>query len=121
MLITIPPIFIELLKKNAINCKRLCHLVLENLDILLEKYQEEIQFLVSVIEGMLLQRSTRQSVQMIMNGEHWTLKVENFVKILRDVPVVSIGDYLEASIYGAIKLKVKLLESKSKCDAVIGG
>ncbi|XP_044764410.1 putative ATP-dependent RNA helicase TDRD12 [Coccinella septempunctata] len=119
MLITIPPILIELLKRNATNLKRLCHLVLENIDVLLEKYPEEMKSTVAAIESMLLQRSTRQGVQMIMGGEHWTLKVEKFLSNLRDIPLVSIGDYLEASIYGGIKLKVKLLEAKAKCDATV--
>lgn len=120
MLITIPPILIELLKKNATNFKRLCHLVLENLDVLLLKYNDEMKSIIAAIESMLLQRTIRQNVQMIMNGEHWTLKVEKFLIDLRDTPLISIGDYLEAAIYGGIKLKVKLLEEKAKCDAVVG-
>lgn len=119
MLITIPPILIELLKKNATNFKRLCHLVLENLDVLLLKYNDEMKSIIAAIESMLLQRTIRQNVQMIMNGEHWTLKVEKFLIDLRDTPLISIGDYLEAAIYGGIKLKVKLLEEKAKCDAVV--
>ncbi|KAK9882691.1 hypothetical protein WA026_022741 [Henosepilachna vigintioctopunctata] len=119
MLITIPSVFLELLKKNATNLKRLCHFVLEDADILLDKFRNEIKSTVDVVESMLSHRHTTHTVQMIMSAEHWSLKVENFVKKLTDIPLVCIGDYFEAAIYGGVTLKLKFLESKAKRDAVV--
>ncbi|KAL3285093.1 hypothetical protein HHI36_019217 [Cryptolaemus montrouzieri] len=119
LLITIPSILVELLKKNATNMKRLCHLVLEDVNVLMERYPEEINSIIRVIESMLTHRVTRHNVQIIVSGMYWTLEVENLAKKLREIPVICIGDYLQAAIYGRIKLKLKCVQSEAKRDTVI--
>lgn len=117
LLVTMPSVLVELLKKNATNLRRLCHLVFDGTDAMLKTHGEEIEKILMVAEGMLKNRSCLINVQVIAAAERWTANVEKFCKRLRNTPLICIGDYLEAAIYGRSDLVVKITMRDQKAQA----
>ncbi|KAF2900961.1 hypothetical protein ILUMI_05225, partial [Ignelater luminosus] len=113
-LVTTPLTLLSLLRSRIITVKRVCHLILEETDILLEKFSKEIDSLLNLMQSMLEHRNCGQSVQMVISAAHWTQRLENLIKKLNITPLICIASYLEAALYGRADIKMHFLQSKHK-------
>lgn len=114
MLITTPTVLMDLLKSKAINFKRLCHLILEDGDKILKLESEIMSRVFDLTQNMLCNRVHPKPVQLIVCAEHWDLSLENLIHKLSKVPLVCIGNYLEATLYGKIQFSMRFANSACK-------
>ncbi|XP_023310891.1 putative ATP-dependent RNA helicase TDRD12 [Anoplophora glabripennis] len=114
MLVTTPTILVDLLKQNAINFKRLCHLILEDGDAILKLEPEIMNGIFDLTQSMLSNRIHPKPVQLIICAEHWDLRLENLIRRLNKIPLICIGNYLEAALYGKIQFSMKFVNSACK-------
>ncbi|KAF5288060.1 hypothetical protein FQR65_LT12110 [Abscondita terminalis] len=118
ILVATPKTLTSLIATRIITMKRLCHFIVEDIDIVLEKFPKEVEALLNLIQSMLAHRSCNYTVQMIMTSERWTLPIEALLKSLVMVPVVCISSYLEAALYGRVDLQLHFVETKVKMSTL---
>ncbi|CAH1968598.1 unnamed protein product [Acanthoscelides obtectus] len=116
MLITIPTIFVDLLKKRSITLNGLCHLVFEDGDNILNHYYPLIDMILEKTHKMLKNRHHSKSLQLILCAEHWTKKITCVLQKLAAIPVVCIANYLEAAMYGKIQFSMRFMRSSAKLE-----
>ncbi|XP_057658542.1 putative ATP-dependent RNA helicase TDRD12 [Diorhabda carinulata] len=114
MLITTPDILIDLLRNNSINFKKLCHLVIEDGDTLLTKYKEAMDVIFELCQSMLRNRLFSKSLQLVVCSEHWTSHMKHLIKKLYQVPLICIGNPLEAAFYGQVEISMKFKDTALK-------
>ncbi|KAK5639947.1 hypothetical protein RI129_010758 [Pyrocoelia pectoralis] len=119
ILVATPVTLLSLLSSRIITLKRLCHLVIEKANIILERFSTEMGKILNVVQSMLSHRSCNYTVQMILTSEKWTRSIENLLKSLLIMPIVCIGSYLEAAMYGRVDIRVQFLEAQAKIRALI--
>ncbi|KAJ8944733.1 hypothetical protein NQ314_009386 [Rhamnusium bicolor] len=114
LLVTTPMVLTDLLKSNAINFKRLCHLILEDGDKILKQKSEVMNKIFGLIQCMLHNRVHSKPVQLIVCAEHWNVSIENLMKTLSNTPLICIGNYLEAALYGKMQFSMRFVNSACK-------
>ncbi|CAG9860602.1 unnamed protein product [Phyllotreta striolata] len=114
MLITTPSILIDLLKNRSINFKRLCHLVLENGDELLRDHSEAMNSIFDLVQSMLKNRVFTKALQLVVCAEHWNYQLKSLAGKLQQIPMICIGHYLEAALYGNLEFSMKFSNSSCK-------
>ncbi|KAG5893160.1 hypothetical protein JTB14_000421 [Gonioctena quinquepunctata] len=114
LLVTTPPILDELIKSKAVNFKRLCHLILEDGDRILNHHHALTGKLLDLAQSVLKHRVCSRAVQLIVCSEHWTSRISNLLKRLQQVPVVCIGNHLEATLYGKMEFSMRFRNSANK-------
>ncbi|KAJ8919836.1 hypothetical protein NQ315_006365 [Exocentrus adspersus] len=114
MLVTTPPLLMDLLKANAINFKRLCHIVLEDGDQILKQESEVMMRVFALAESMLNNRVYMKPLQLIVCAESWNLRLEKLTKRLAKMPFICIANYLEAALYGKMQFSLKFINSACK-------
>lgn len=119
MLITTPTILIDLLKSHKISFKRLCHFILEDGSQIMKKNDELLKKIFNLIDNMLENRKFSKSVQLVICAEHWNARLEKLLNTLKMLPLVCIGNYLEASLYGGMKFSMKFFDSSCKGQEMI--
>jgi hypothetical protein len=102
------------LKSRIINFKRLCHLVLEDASSLLNQEGETVSNILTVVDQMLQNRVQNIGVQLIVSSEKWTQDLKELFKSIYVTPLVCIGNYLEAALYGNTQFEIKFLMSDQK-------
>lgn len=100
--------------------KRLCHLVFENIDVLLERLNNELNILLNGVQNMLEHRNFSRTVQLVFTSERWTTKIEKLFARLESVPLICIGQHLEAALYGKLDLQMHFISTKKKKNVLIG-
>lgn len=114
MLITTPYILFDLLKSKSINFKRLCHLILEDGDTILHKYQDLMKAIFDLAQSMLKNRVFTKALQLVVCAEHWNSHIKSLMMSLQQVPMICIGNYLEAALYGNLEFSMKFINSSCK-------
>ncbi|KYB28783.1 putative ATP-dependent RNA helicase TDRD12 [Tribolium castaneum] len=120
IVITIPSTLTHCLKSRTFNLKRMCHLVLEDASCLLKNNHEEIYKILEVTDEMLEHRMCSTKVQFIVASTKWTSDLQKLLKSIYVTPLVCIGNYLEAALYGNIQFEVKFLVSQNKKHYIEG-
>lgn len=119
MIITTPTILVDLLKSNKINFKRLCHLILEDGTKILIKDNHLMEKIWHLLDNVLENRKFSKSLQLIICAEHWSRRLTNLLKNLETLPMVCIGNYLEAALYGGMEFSVHFVDSSCKDQEMI--
>lgn len=119
LLITTLPSLVILLNLRKVSLKRMCHLVFEDADILLEKYPKHFKSLLGLAHQILEHRTCSQTIQIILSSEQWTNPLREVACQLKLPPLICIGAYLEAAVYGNASIKMHFLESKRKQSTLV--
>lgn len=119
MLITTPPALVLLLQLRKVSLKRLCHMIFENADIILQQYLDSVSAILSLSHKIVQNRTCCLPIQVILSSETWTNRLSDLVKQLKLPPFICIGAYLEAAVYGRTNIKMHFLESKLKQSALV--
>lgn len=114
VLVTTPLSLLNLLQNFTINLKRLCHLVFEQIDVMLDKLSKEVYTFLNTVDSMLEHRTCGYPVQLIFTAESWTTKIENLFRKLQSLPLICIGQPLEATIYGKPDIQMHFTLSQKK-------
>lgn len=114
ILVTTPISLLNLLQNFTINLKRLCHLIIEQIDVMLDKSSKEVYTFLNMVDNMLEHRNCGYPVQLIFTSESWTIKIETLFKKLYSLPLICIGQPLEAAIYGKPDIQMHIISSDKK-------
>ncbi|KAE8748672.1 hypothetical protein FOCC_FOCC004685 [Frankliniella occidentalis] len=122
VLVTTPPCLLRILKHEvSLNFKRLCHYVLDQADILMTKFlneMKEIQALVVAEQESRTMKNAKNGndesdpIQIIVSSEKWEPHFPSYSKHLRGNPLLCINDCFEACVYGKPEVAFHLTRSK---------
>nr|XP_023020474.1 putative ATP-dependent RNA helicase TDRD12 isoform X2 [Leptinotarsa decemlineata] len=114
LLVTTPLVLDDLLKSNAVNFKRLCHLILDDGDRLLNRHFVTMRKIFALTQSVLANRVYSKTIQLIVCAEHWSSRICDLLKSLQQIPMVCIGNFLEAALYGKMEFSMKFINSACK-------
>ncbi|XP_066139351.1 putative ATP-dependent RNA helicase TDRD12 [Euwallacea fornicatus] len=114
ILITMPSILSTMITKRATNLKLLCHLVLEDADVILKQHNELVMKMLNLGDQILSRRNCPKSIQLILCAQHWSAEIENLALNLNKIPLICISDHLESALYGKMKFVIKFLDATCK-------
>lgn len=97
----------------------MCHLIFENVDILIKNHSHHFNSLLRLSQEILQHRTCSLPIQLILSSERWTNHLCEIVRQLESPPLICIGAYLEAAIYGKANIKVHFMESKLKQSTLV--
>lgn len=118
IVVATPPAFLRAIDENTFtNLNRLKHLILDDVDVLLETHPVQLNDILKEINLNLAQRTSpsQRTIQIIACGKQWTDGVERFyVELERFRPIVVVHPWLEASVFAKISTKVTVLKQSEK-------
>ncbi|OWF35619.1 Tudor domain-containing protein 12 [Mizuhopecten yessoensis] len=104
LLITTPRSLSRLLQQKYTHLERLCHVVIDDAEIVLEEFREEIQdFMISysrVVEEHVERSAPRE---VLVFSSRWCNMVNSFIDAFIPDPTLIITSRFEAAIYGRVK------------------
>ncbi|XP_022905340.2 putative ATP-dependent RNA helicase TDRD12 [Onthophagus taurus] len=119
LIVSTPIIFTRILMSRIINLKRLCHLVIENIDKILEQTPQELTNIAKATQSMLEHRIFVNTVHMVMTSIKWTIPLENFIKSMESTPVICIGSHLESAIYAKANIEIHFIKQDEKRKRIV--
>ncbi|KAL0118063.1 hypothetical protein PUN28_009027 [Cardiocondyla obscurior] len=108
--------------KDILLFDRLSFLVLDNADVILDKYHHSIGQLFkkhNVIENREPQGDNRPILQIIISLTSWTEKTKRFVNFAMYNPYICIASFIEAVVFKSVCPKLYCLESKHKNNKIL--
>ncbi|XP_033755165.1 putative ATP-dependent RNA helicase TDRD12 isoform X2 [Pecten maximus] len=104
LLITTPRSLSRLLQQKYTHLERLCHIVIDDAEIVLEEFREEIQDLMinyaRVVEEHVERSAPRE---VLVFSSRWCNMVNSFIDAFMPDPTLIITSRFEAAIYGRVK------------------
>ncbi|XP_018320411.1 putative ATP-dependent RNA helicase TDRD12 [Agrilus planipennis] len=119
ILVATPKTLFWLLHSRIVNLKRLCHFVIEDGDVILQKFSKEMELIFRNVQNMLEHRLCNYSVQMIVASEKWNVHLEKLIKKLNYIPTICINNYLEAALYGRVNFEFVFVKEHHKKMQVV--
>ncbi|XP_066253604.1 putative ATP-dependent RNA helicase TDRD12 [Euwallacea similis] len=119
ILITMPSILSTMIINRAINLKLLCHLVLEDADVILKQHNELVMKMLNLGDQILSRRNCPKSIQLILCAQHWSAEIENLALNLNKIPLICIADHLESALYGKMKFVIQFLDTSCKTQNLL--
>ena len=118
ILIATPNSLLRVLDEEKTSMKRVCHVVLDDTDILATHFNEEICDLMEQLRIALLDRKhILIPKQILMFASQWNRELDEFrVKFTKE-PIIAISSRVEASVYGGVKQVVRMSKYNSKLVA----
>ncbi|XP_070616404.1 putative ATP-dependent RNA helicase TDRD12 isoform X2 [Erythrolamprus reginae] len=116
IIVTTPPSFLRLLEHHSLLFLRLCHLVLDEVDVLFSDAKEQIHTILQYYKSNLSVKEKEFAPQQIVAvGNHWDKNIEVLTKEFMHDPYVVITSMEEAAIYGKVQQVVHLC---LECDRI---
>lgn len=123
ILVVTPSSLLRLLQENLneplFDAERLQHIVIDDMDIMLSRSREDFENAWRILYKLTIKTKFKKlSPQLIVTSRDWDGPM---VKLIRKCsqPLLLIGDFLEAAVYGQATLSVKLKSSGEKNDAIL--
>jgi len=122
ILIATLPSFNRAYEAGYTNYKRLCHVVFENSDSLVENFTEDIRVFMRSYGEFLkaLKRSDVFLQQIIAIGTKWTDGMRSFMTSYMKDPLVIISNKIEMALFAKVPINVELCSSDQRLDVLIG-
>uniref|UniRef100_A0A1A9WKS7 Probable ATP-dependent RNA helicase spindle-E n=1 Tax=Glossina brevipalpis TaxID=37001 RepID=A0A1A9WKS7_9MUSC len=123
VLIATPSSLLRLLNDNEndlFDAERLKRIVIDDMDLILSRASEDFEIALKTLFTMCKKTEAKTlAIQVIVTSRSWN---DWFIKILRllNHPLLLIGDFLEAAVYGKVELSI-ILRSKLEKNEVIRG
>uniref|UniRef100_A0A8W8K9B9 RNA helicase n=1 Tax=Magallana gigas TaxID=29159 RepID=A0A8W8K9B9_MAGGI len=120
ILIATPPCLIRMINRRYTDLQRLCHLVVDDAEIVLKEYSEEVQ---KIMEWFAEARkeNLHKSVpyQVVAMGTQWTPPVLSFTQAYMLDPTIVITSRFEAAIYGKVTQQVHMCPSSLRSTRLL--
>lgn len=103
--------------RNLLSFDRLSCLVLDNADVILDKYYDTIGELFrkhKIIENRESQGDNRPILQIIISATIWTSEIKKFISLAMYNPYICITSFLEAVIFKSVRPQLCILKSTYK-------
>ncbi|GFO24251.1 ATP-dependent RNA helicase dbp2 [Plakobranchus ocellatus] len=110
ILISTPTSVLRMLEQELTSFRRLCHVILDDADILARRFEDEIDDIMQQFRLVQRGRIGQQVApfQVMMFASRWTDGLDQFrLKYTRE-PIIVISSRVEASVYGGIKQVVSM-------------
>uniref|UniRef100_A0A1A9WVB7 RNA helicase n=1 Tax=Glossina brevipalpis TaxID=37001 RepID=A0A1A9WVB7_9MUSC len=124
MLITTAPSLLRLLNdiennEYLFNGERLKRIIIDDMDLIMSYAQEDLQrALTSIFTLCQKTKAKTLTAQILATFRNWDVGIMKLIR-LSNQPLLLIGDFLEATVYGGIEFLVKLSSSKMKKKEII--
>ncbi|XP_036148716.1 putative ATP-dependent RNA helicase TDRD12 isoform X2 [Monomorium pharaonis] len=124
ILVTTPQYLVRFLKENKgiLSFDRLSFLVLDNADVILNKYYESVSELFAkhkIIENRDPQGNDRPLLQIIISATNWTVPMKRFVKLAMSNPYICFASFMEAVVFKSIHPTIHLWHSTYKNEKLL--
>lgn len=123
ILVTTPSSLLRLLKDNIneplFDGERLQHIIIDDMDIMLSRSHEDFESAARIIFKLSKKSKFKTLLpQLIVTSRDWDGVM---IRLMRksNQPLLLIGDFLEAAVYGRATLSVKLKSSREKNDTIL--
>ncbi|XP_076111418.1 uncharacterized protein LOC143079744 isoform X2 [Mytilus galloprovincialis] len=104
ILLCTPPSLKRVLELNYVHLNRLCHLVVDDAEVTLNNFTEEVRFIVKTYSDELRKQDDRTAPQqLLLFGTQWESKVQSFISSYMCEPKIAITSRYEASLYGKVR------------------
>nr|XP_033337678.1 putative ATP-dependent RNA helicase TDRD12 isoform X3 [Megalopta genalis]XP_033337679.1 putative ATP-dependent RNA helicase TDRD12 isoform X3 [Megalopta genalis]XP_033337681.1 putative ATP-dependent RNA helicase TDRD12 isoform X3 [Megalopta genalis]XP_033337682.1 putative ATP-dependent RNA helicase TDRD12 isoform X3 [Megalopta genalis] len=107
--------------KKLVNFENLQHFILEDIDVILDRYFDSISKLLKK-HKIICNRELKDmnaTLQIIATAKHWTSKLKKFALALMDCPYICIASFIEATIFKSVRPKMYIVNTKSKANKVL--
>ncbi|XP_069113789.1 putative ATP-dependent RNA helicase TDRD12 isoform X2 [Argopecten irradians] len=104
LLITTPRSLSRLLQQKYTHLERLCHVVIDDADIVLEEFREEIQDFMTTYSCVVEEHVERSAPrEVLLFSSCWCNMVNSFTDAFMPDPTLIITSRFEAAVYGRVK------------------
>ncbi|XP_024940708.1 putative ATP-dependent RNA helicase TDRD12 isoform X2 [Cephus cinctus] len=124
ILVATPPFLARFLTRNRkiLKFHKLCHLVLDGADIILDKHFTSLGELFKIHD--VIHNRDRHDLdtpllQIVTVSRHWTSILRKFVMTSMDDPYTCIGSFMEAAVYAGIKPTLCMIKLQNKTLKVL--
>lgn len=122
ILISTPLSLLRMMDKQVTNLQRLSHLVLEDADILLQQFKQEVDQIVGQFKLEIKDReglSIRPPQQVLVFSEKWTSALKEFSFENQVSPIVVIVSKMESAHYGRVKEKPIVCRKRKRYGRIL--
>lgn len=123
ILVATPASLLRLLRDNEkeplIDMERLKHLVIDDLDLMLSRSQNDIELVLKTLFKLSKRgKDSAMAWQLVVTSRDWDSLL---VALMRksNQPLLLIGDFLEAAVYGRVMISIKLCPSERKITTIL--
>lgn len=100
---------------------RLCHIVFDDADILVEDFTSELKDIMRVYGRHLVSQPGRVAPrQAVIMATSWTVGVASLTHAYLGNPLIIIDDQVEAAFYSGVKQTVELCSTNQRLTRLIG-
>ncbi|RZF37551.1 hypothetical protein LSTR_LSTR008589 [Laodelphax striatellus] len=121
VLVTTPACMVRILNAAQItNLNRLCHIVYDDADMILDVFLDEIKKLTASIKALEETRTTYK-VQKLVLTQIWFPKLKDFIKNVIKSGFICVSNFnqLEAALYSSLKPHFELMMPQTKAEYLI--
>ncbi|XP_055890738.1 uncharacterized protein LOC106072324 isoform X3 [Biomphalaria glabrata] len=115
LLISTPSSMLRMLEANSTSCKRLCHVILDDANILSARYPTQVEDIMTRFKLVFSEREKKTiPAQIMIFAKEWDQNMNLFVKKYTLEPYIVISSKLEAAVYGDVHQVVLMSLSTKK-------
>ena len=120
LIITLPALN-KALDGDFTNLNRLCHIIFDNVDVLVETFTEDIKIFMRKYAQILKKLSkTESNQQIIAIGSKWSYGIRSLMNSYTKCSLVVIGNKIEAALFAKVPIVVELCNSSERLDHLLG-
>ncbi|XP_065064666.1 putative ATP-dependent RNA helicase TDRD12 [Rhopilema esculentum] len=120
ILVATIPSLLNMLEKHCTSLVRLCHLVFDDVNVLVEMFAEEIKVLMRQYADSLSKTvALNLPHQLVAMGTEWSRGVESLVNAYFDNPLMIIPNMMEASVFKQVKQHVEICPANQRIDHLV--
>lgn len=117
--ITTVPSLNEVLNQNFLLLDRLCHIIFDNADILVETFTEDIKKFMNNYATILKKTGNTHNKQIIAVSRKWSYGIHSLVNSYLDDPLVIIANKIEGALFAKVPIVPEICNSDDRLDHLI--
>ncbi|XP_046549507.1 uncharacterized protein LOC124259410 isoform X2 [Haliotis rubra] len=116
VLVATPPCLQRMMEKKYTNLNRLCHLVLDDAEILTEVFKSEVKYIMKSYADVIRESNLKRDVprQRMVFASQWTKGIDSYVASYIHEPLLIITSKMEAAVYGRVKQIVHMCKYENR-------
>ncbi|KAK2492499.1 hypothetical protein MC885_007932 [Smutsia gigantea] len=120
IIVTVPNSLLRLLKYQSLLFLRLCHLILDEVEVLFFEANEQMfAILDNVKKNIEVEERESAPHQIVAVGVHWNKHIEHLIKEFMNDPYIVITAMEEAALYGGVQQVVHLCLEREKTSTLL--
>ncbi|XP_075621527.1 putative ATP-dependent RNA helicase TDRD12 isoform X2 [Balearica regulorum gibbericeps] len=119
VIVTTPYSLLRLLEHNSLLFCRLCHLVLDEIEVLVSDATEQVFTILECYKKAIIEKWEYSPHQIIAVGTRWNKHIAHLIKEFMNEPYIVITAMEEASIYGNVQQVVRPCTSSERTAVLL--